>query len=153
MGKDGEITSQQTEPEAIHVPAQYLQNVSSLQEYLQKVCLFCSTPCSLLSTFCFALEVFQFQLLEIERFDKAVMIIVVCVWIGASAILCWEWWRLLFNFMPIKLSNDCRCRPPRRCPSRLCTNFSNLTERPRLNGSLMRKAWLKLWASPIQMIM
>ncbi|XP_066258406.1 uncharacterized protein [Euwallacea similis] len=36
MCKDGEMP-QQTEPEAIHVPAQYLQNISSLQEYLQKV--------------------------------------------------------------------------------------------------------------------
>ncbi|XP_066258408.1 zinc finger protein 281-like isoform X3 [Euwallacea similis] len=35
MCKDGEMP-QQTEPEAIHVPAQYLQNISSLQEYLQK---------------------------------------------------------------------------------------------------------------------
>ncbi|KAL1489174.1 hypothetical protein ABEB36_014112 [Hypothenemus hampei] len=38
MCKDVEISSQQTENEtAIHVPAQYLQNVSSLQDYLQKV--------------------------------------------------------------------------------------------------------------------
>lgn len=36
LPKDSEM-SQQTEPEAIHVPAQYLQNIGSLQEYLQKV--------------------------------------------------------------------------------------------------------------------
>ncbi|XP_050308432.1 zinc finger and BTB domain-containing protein 49-like isoform X2 [Anthonomus grandis grandis] len=36
--KDGAEVQQQTnEPEAIHVPAQYLQNMNTLQEYLQKV--------------------------------------------------------------------------------------------------------------------
>jgi len=66
MGKDGEITSQQTEPEAIHVPAQYLQNVSSLQEYLQKVCflrLFWVVSHVDCLVHCFALEKFQFRLL------------------------------------------------------------------------------------------
>ncbi|ENN71308.1 hypothetical protein YQE_12233, partial [Dendroctonus ponderosae] len=36
MPKDSDM-SQQTEPEAIHVPAQYLQSIGSLQEYLQKM--------------------------------------------------------------------------------------------------------------------